>query len=572
MTNRRIIYKPIPAGIEQLVQEQGGSRESVLEILKILDHQEQLNQESITDTARSLGLPPHQVFGVATFYSMLSLQPRKKVIRICDGPVCSAKNAAKISQALAETAEAGWSIERSSCLGLCDRAPAALVGTEPAGPLQVDGIQGLFQGWRGALPDYSQPGQKELRVMLANAGKVEPDSIDSALANGAYAGFKKALTCTPKAILDLVEESGLQGRGGAGFPVGRKWRFVDQTPGEQKYIICNADESEPLIFKDRVLIDADPHQILEGMAIGGYACGASEGYIYIRGEYEAQARRLESAISQAVQKNWLGHDIQGTGFTFHVHVHRGAGAYICGEETALIESLEGKRGEPRLRPPFPPSFGFRGCPTAVNNLESLAAVRHIINNGSTWWKTLTSYPVPGTKLYTVLGQVKKPGVFEAPFGLTLRQIIEDYGGGMLDGSSFQFALTGGAAGTIVGPGQLDVHIDYGSSAQGISLGAGGFLICDQTFTPVDLLRELLHFFVLESCGKCTPCRAGTWRAHEILNRMVAGTGQPGDVEELGALADNLLLASFCGLGQSVSIPIKSALANFADEFHSYERA
>jgi NADH:ubiquinone oxidoreductase subunit F (NADH-binding)/NADH:ubiquinone oxidoreductase subunit E len=572
MTNRKIVYKPIPAGIERLVQEQGGSRESVLEILKQLDHQEELNQESITDTARSLGLPPHQVFGVATFYSMLSLQPRKKVIRICDGPVCSAKNAARISQALAGRPEDGWSIERSSCLGLCDRAPAALVGTEAAGPVTLDGIEGLFTGWRGDGPDYSQARQNELRVMLAKAGKVDPDSIDSALANGAYAGLKKALTLAPGAILDMVEESGLQGRGGAGFPVGRKWRFVDQTPGNQKYIICNADESEPLIFKDRILIDADPHQILEGMAIGGYACGASEGYIYIRGEYEAQARRLENAIAQAVQRNWLGQDIQGTGFTFYVHVHRGAGAYICGEETALIESLEGKRGEPRLRPPFPPSSGLHGCPTAVNNLESLAAVSHIINQGSAWWKSLTSYSVPGTKLYMVLGQVKKPGVFEAPFGLTLRQIIEDFGGGMLDGSSFQFALTGGAAGTIVGPALLDIPIDYGSGSQGISLGAGGFLVCDQTFTTAGLLRELLYFFMLESCGKCTPCRTGTWRAHEILNRMVAGSGQPGDVEELEALADNLLLASFCGLGQSVSIPIKSALANFADEFHAYERA
>ena len=572
MTNRTIIYKPIPAWIEQLVRIHAGSPTAVLEILMDLDRQGKLNPESVTDTASCLGLPTHKVFGIATFYSMLSLQPKKNVIRVCDGPVCTAKNAAKLKLALADSAQAGWSVERSSCLGLCDRAPAALVGTEAAGPVALDGIEGLFTGWRGLSPDYTRPRLGELRVMLANAGKIEPDSLDSALANGAYAGLKKALAGTPEEILDVLEASGLQGRGGAGFPVGRKWRFVAQAPVGQKYIICNSDESEPLIFKDRVLIDTDPHQILEGMAIGGYACGASEGYIYIRGEYEAQARRLENAIAQAVQKNWLGKDIQGTGFSFHVHVHRGAGAYICGEETALIESLEGKRGEPRLRPPFPPSFGLHGCPTAVNNLESLAAVNHIINNGSAWWKTLSSYSVPGTKLYMVLGQVKKPGVFEAPFGLTLRQIIDDFGGGMLDGSSFQFALTGGAAGTIVGPDLLDIPIDYSSAAQGISLGAGGFLICDQTFTPVSLLRELLHFFAVESCGKCTPCRAGTWRAQEILNGMVAGNGQPGDVAELSALAENLLLSSFCGLGQSVSIPIKSALANFADQFRSYEQA
>jgi NADH:ubiquinone oxidoreductase subunit F (NADH-binding)/NADH:ubiquinone oxidoreductase subunit E len=570
MTNRRIIFKPIPAGIEQLVREHGGSREAVLEILKDLDRQGGLNPESITDTARSLGLPAHQVYGMATFYSMLSLQPRKDVVRICDGPVCSAKKAAGLSQALEGEAEGTWSIERSSCLGLCDRAPAVLVGDEQAGPVEIDNVHKFLQGWCGNSPDYSQPRKGESRVMLANAGKVDPDSIDSALAHGAYAGLGKALSCTSGEILETIEASGLQGRGGAGFPVGRKWRFVAQAQGNQKYILANADESEPLIFKDRVLLDVDPHQILEGMAIAGYACGANEAFIYIRGEYEPQARRLENAIAQAGQKGWLGQNIQGTHFTFNIHVHRGAGAYICGEETALIESLEGKRGEPRLRPPYPPSRGFRGCPTAVNNIESFAAVRHIINHGTEWWKTVTSYPVPGTKLYMLSGQVRKPGLFEAPFGLTLRQVIDDFGGGMQDGSNFHFALTGGAAGTLVDQSLLDVPMDYGSSAKGISLGAGGFLVCDQTANPVILLGELLHFFEVESCGKCTPCRIGTWRAREILDRMVAGNGRPGDVAELRALADNLLLSSLCGLGQSASIPIHSALAHFEDEFQSYE--
>ncbi len=570
MTNRRIIYKPVPPWIERLVQTYAGSRQAVLDILTELSQQGQLNPESITDVARCLEIPPHQIFGMATFYSMLSLQPQKNVIRICDGPVCKSKGAARLNLALLANSDEGWTIERSSCLGQCDRAPALLVGVVPAGPMQVEGVQGLFNGWRGGPPDYSQPRLGELRVMLANAGKLEPDSIDSALANGAYEGLRKALACTPGTILEDLEASALQGRGGAGFQVGRKWRFVAQAQGSQKYIICNADESEPLIFKDRVLIDADPHQILEGMAIGGYVCGASQGIIYIRGEYEVQARCLETTIAQAEKRNWLGQNIQGTDFTFHISVHRGAGAYICGEETGLIESLEGKRGEPRLRPPFPPTHGFQGCPTAVNNLESFAAARNIVKNGSAWWKSLGSPSVPGTKLYIVLGKIKKPGIFEAPFGLTLRQIINDFGGGMLDGSSFHFALTGGAAGTLVGPGLLDIPLDYSSSAQGISIGAGGFLICDQTNSPIQLLRELIHFFANESCGKCTPCRVGTWRAREILNRMVAGKGCPGDVDELRVLADALLLASFCGLGQSVYIPIHSALTNFAEEFHSYE--
>ena len=570
MTNRRIIYKPIPDAIQELVRQHGGDRSDVLEILRDLDHQQKLNPETLTDTARALGLAPAELFGVATFYSMLSLKPRKNVIRVCDGPVCSETKAAALRQALEAQAGGEWTIERSSCLGLCDRAPAVLVGEQPAGPVEVETVPQLLQGWRGNLPDYSQARQGEVRVMLANAGKVEPDSIDSALANGAYTGLSKALATTPEAVLELVEASGLQGRGGAGFSVGRKWRFVAQALGTQKYMICNADESEPLIFKDRLLIDMDPHQVLEGMAIGGYACGASEGYIYIRGEYAAQARRLESAIAQAEQKGWLGRNIQGTPFAFNIHVHLGAGAYICGEETALIESLEGKRGEPRLRPPFPPSRGLHGCPTAVNNLESFAVVRHILNKGTDWWKTLSSYSVPGTKLYMLLGKVRQPGLFEAPFGLTLRQIIDDFGCGMADGSTFHFALTGGAAGTLVDQSLLDVSIDYGSSARGISIGAGGFLICDQTVTPGSMLRELMHFFAVESCGKCTPCRVGTWRAREILDHMLAGDGRPGDVAELRALSDNLLLASFCGLGQSVSVPLNSALVHFADEFQSYE--
>jgi NADH:ubiquinone oxidoreductase subunit F (NADH-binding)/NADH:ubiquinone oxidoreductase subunit E len=572
VTNRGILYKPIPPEIEQLVRKHGGRRASVLEILKELDRQGGLNPESITDVARSLGLPAQQVYGIATFYSMLSIQPRQNVIRVCDGPVCSAGKAARLSQALKESADDTWSIERSSCLGLCDRAPAVLVGDEQAGPVEIDAAQSIFQGWRGVSPDYSEPRKGELRVMLANAGRIDPDSIESALENGAYEGLSKALTLEPEDILQVIEASGLQGRGGAGFPVGRKWRLVAQALGDQKYILGNADESEPLIFKDRVLIDVDPHQILEGMAIAGFACGASEAYIYIRGEYELQARRLENAIAQAEQKGWLGGNIQGSRFTFNIHVHRGAGAYICGEETALIESLEGKRGEPRLRPPFPASHGFRGCPTAVNNIESFAVVRHIINQGPEWWKGISSYPVPGTKLYMLTGQVRKPGLFEAPFGLTLRQIIDDFGGGTQDGSSFHFALTGGAAGTIVDQSLLDVPIDYGSSVKGISIGAGGFLVCDQTVPPISLLAELVHFFAVESCGKCTPCRLGTWRLQEILDRMVAGNGRPGDVADLRALADNLLLSSFCGLGQSVSVPVYSALAHFAEEFHSYEHA
>jgi NADH:ubiquinone oxidoreductase subunit F (NADH-binding)/NADH:ubiquinone oxidoreductase subunit E len=582
MTNRKITYKPIAPEVLELAHEHGETREAVLEILTELDRRGQLNPETIGDAARALGIPAHLAYGVTTFYSMLSLRPRGKVLRVCDGPACWLDRASGQSSVdsgqwavVGEWAKGmpaeRWTVERTSCLGLCDRAPAALVDNEQAGPVSPDEAEKVCAGWRGVPTDYAKPRKGEVRVMLADAGKVDPDSLDSALAHGAYCGLKSALQKKPEEVVAEVEASGLQGRGGAGFPVGRKWKFVAQAGRTPRYMICNADESEPLIFKDRVLIDTNPHQLLEGMAIGGYACGANEGYIYIRGEYEGQARRLEAAIAQAGTKGFLGEDILGSGFSFHVHVHRGAGAYICGEETALIESLEGKRGEPRIRPPYPPAYGFRGQPTAVNNVESFCAVPHILKNGADWWKSLSGFPVPGTKLYMILGRVRNPGLFEAPFGLTLRQAIDDFSGGMLDGSTFKCALTGGAAGTIVGADLLDVPLDYASAQKGVSLGAGAFLVCDQSVSVVALLRELLHFFAAESCGKCTPCRAGTWRAHEILVRMAEGDGRKGDVAELQALADNMLLASFCGLGQAAPIPINSALNNFTKEFVATEK-
>ncbi len=590
MTNKKIIYKPIDPEIAELAHHHGGTREATLEVLKDLGAQNKLNPATVTEAARALHIPANQAYGMATFYSMLSLEERKKVLRVCDGPVCWLKRASEVRAAVEKTAcshDAGVTIERTSCLGLCDRAPAVLVEDEQAGPVHPDEAWKLCEGWRGVPTDYSAERKGELRVMTALIGKINPDSIDSAIVHGVYDGLKKALQREPVAVLAEVEASGLQGRGGAGFPVGRKWRFVASEKRTPRYIVVNADESEPLIFKDRVLIDTNPHQLLEGITIGGYAAGASEAWIYIRGEYEYQARRLEKAIEQAESKGFLGEDILGSGFSFKIHVHRGAGAYICGEETALIESLEGKRGEPRLRPPYPPQSGFRGQPTAVNNVESFCAVPHIIKNGAEWWRNLTNDPTPGTKVYMVLGQVRNPGLFEAPFGLTLRQIIEEFGGGMLPGSSFNFALCGGAAGTIAPPALMDSHIDYSSGplkgvtrdiaamekrwTQVISMGAGSFLICDQNTSPVAFLRELLAFFAAESCGKCTPCRVGTWRSLEILNRLAAGEGRKGDVDELRALADNMQAASFCGLGQSVAIPMNSALTHFGAEFARAEK-
>jgi NADH:ubiquinone oxidoreductase subunit F (NADH-binding)/NADH:ubiquinone oxidoreductase subunit E len=575
MTHKSIKHRPVEAQISELAKKHQNSPEAILEMLRELqDQRGNLEADAITDIAHSAKIPPATVYGVASFYSMLNLKEKSEnEISVCDGPVCwlCRGSIAQLDVSQVFTGKPGWVVRRTSCLGLCDRAPAMLINGLQTGPVSTASSDPIEHEWRDQPIDYNQPRKGELRVMMANAGKIDPDSLTSALEHGVYQGLMAVLGQAPEAALGEVEASGLSGRGGAGFPVGRKWRFVAQAQRHPKYIVCNADESEPLIFKDRVLIDTNPHQILEGMAVAGYACGAQEAFIYIRGEYVSQAERLKDAILKAEQAGWLGDSIQGSNFSFHIHVHMGAGAYICGEETALIESLEGKRGEPRTRPPYPPTYGYHGLPTLVNNVESYAAVPAIIVNGASWYRSLSGAAIPGTKIYMLLGHVKRGGLFEAPFGLTLRQIIDDFGGGMRDGSQFNFALTGGAAGTIVGETLLDLPIDYASGARGVSLGAGAFLVCDQHVSPVAFLRELLHFFAMESCGKCTPCRVGTYRAHEILWRMAAGEGKPGDVDELIRLAEVMFDSSFCGLGQSVPTPIRSALSQFPHAFNVAEK-
>lgn len=572
MTNRKIRYSPIQPEILEIAEEHGAKPEALLEVLTDIQAERGwLSKEDMNDAARAIGVPKHRAYGAATFYSLMSLEPQENVVRVCNGPACWLKRAGETHEAFESAAGEDWHVEHNSCLGLCDRAPAVLVSNEQAGPVSAEQVKDALNGYRGEMPDYGTPRKGEVRAMMALAGVIDPDSVNEALAKGVYGGLKRALEMQPEEVIAEVENSGLQGRGGAGFPAARKWRFVAAEERTPKYIICNADESEPLIFKDRVLIDTNPHQILAGMAIAAYAAGACEGWIYIRGEYEYQARRLENAIAQAAEKGWLGENIQDSGFDFKIHVHRGAGAYICGEETALIESLEGKRGEPRLRPPFPPQAGFRGQPTSVNNVETFAGAAVIMQHGADWWTSLSNYSVPGTKLYMILGHVKNPGLFEAPFGITLRQAIDEFGGGLQEGSEFQFALTGGAAGTIVDESMLDVPIDFSSHRNGIGLGAGAFLIADQSVDPVAFLREELRFFAYESCGKCTPCRVGTHRSFEILERMAAGNGKAGDIAALRMLANHITQASFCGLGQSVGIPMNSAMDNFTEAFERAEK-
>lgn len=573
MPKNPIAYSPIEPEILQLAGQHENNPEAVLEVFQAWQSQHgPLTPETISDIARALQIPPEQAQGIATFYTMIRTAPTPaKTLRVCDGPVCWLKHSRDILENAA--LDGDWHIERTSCLGLCDRAPAGLVLSHDEGfhnGAQVGPLApGALLAPATPSPDYRIPRPGELRVMLSHIADTDPWSISSARQQGQYLALETALIpprtrprTTPAHMVEEVKKAGIRGRGGAGFLVGVKWGFVAQETRSPKYVVCNADESEPLVFKDRVLIETKPHQILEGMALAAYAVGAQEGFIYIRGEYELQAQLLEHAIQQAEAHGYLGEHILGTDFSFHLHVHRGAGAYICGEETALLESLEGKRGEPRIRPPFPAQNGYHGLPTVVNNVETFASIPPIILNGAEWYQALSSSATPGTKLFCLTGHIRQPGVFEAPFGLTLRQLIDQFGGGMLPGSKFHLALCGGAAGTIIPESLLDVPLDYEAGKKGVSLGAGAFLICDQSVSPVALLRELMWFFEHESCGKCTPCRMGTRQTRALLDQMLAGERHPDDVERLTALADLMGAASFCGLGQSTQLPILSVLKHF----------
>ncbi len=419
---------------------------------------------------------------------------------------------------------------------------------------------------KGALP-------AEQHIVLKRVGHIDPNSIEEYIEHGGYTALRQALTqMTPQEIIDMVYKSGLQGRGGAGFLAGLKWRFVASAQGEHKYVICNADESEPGTFKDRVIMEGDPHSVLEGILIAAYAVGAREGYIYVRGEYPLAQERLRRAIQQARAHHLLGEDILGTGFSFDLQVHSGAGAYICGEETALLESLEGRRGEPRSRPPYPTTRGLWGQPTLVNNVETLANIPPILKNGWEWYRQFGTPSSPGTKVYSILGNVNHTGVIEVPMGITLREVITIYGGGMKDGKRFKLAQTGGSSGSIVPSSLQDTPMDFDSYRKaGVSLGSGALLICNEDTCVVDLACALLNFFRRESCGKCTPCRVGTKRAWRLLTRLSRGQGSLNDLEELRYIADTMAQLSNCGLGSTAAVPLKGILEHYRAEVEAHAR-
>lgn len=411
----------------------------------------------------------------------------------------------------------------------------------------------------------------ELKIVLKNYGKIDPLKIEDYIARDGYLALKKALTeMTPAAVIDEVKKSNLRGRGGAGFPTGLKWSFTKKD-ADQKYIICNADEGEPGTAKDHLIMNGDPHILIEGMAIAGFAIGASKGYIYCRGEYTQSINTLNHAIEQARIHGFLGQDLFGSGFDFDLEVRAGAGAYICGEETALIESIEGHRGTPRFKPPFPGEAGLFGKPTVVNNVETLANIPAIIENGGDWFKSIGTEKSAGTKIYILCGNLKNTGALELPMGVTVREVIEKYGGGTLDGRQIQMIHLGGAASGIMPLSLIDTAMDFDSlAAVGQGLGSGVILVIDDQQNFLSYMCSITHFFEHESCGKCTPCREGTARLNEIMHRFAAGQSQPADLENMRELCEMMQISALCGLGQAAPTPILTSIEHFVASYRAAE--
>ncbi len=412
---------------------------------------------------------------------------------------------------------------------------------------------------------------RQKRVVLKNCGVIDPERIEEYIATGGYEALGQAVTeMTPEAVIEAVKRSGLRGRGGAGFPTGIKWSAVRTASDPERYVVCNADEGEPGTFKDRLILEGDPHRLLEAMAIAGYAVGAHVGIVYIRGEYQLSIARTERAIRDAEALGILGDRVFDTDFSFRVEVRPGAGAYVCGEETALLESLEGKRGWPRIKPPYPVTCGLWAKPTVVNNVETLANVPDILRLGPGWYRTLGTPTCPGTKVYTILGNVRYPGLVEVEMGTPLRVLVHELGGGLLPGRTLKGVLIGGAAGAFLPPAELDVRLDFDSLAErAAALGSGAVLVMDESACMVDMLSSVLRFFRHESCGQCVPCRSGTDVLVRLISSLQTGTGDRYTLDRMVQIVDAMRAASLCPLGQSVALPVRSALAAFRDEFASH---
>jgi NADH-quinone oxidoreductase subunit F len=545
-----------------------GSRSHLLEVL----HEAQdifggwLPRPAVERIAAALDIPQAEVYGVTEFYDLFHTEPvGRKVIRVCQDAPCAVAGADALLAGLCRhlgvqpgetTPDGRYTVEPARCLGLCDRAPAALVNKTRYAPARPDAAGAMLLG-PPAAPPLRIGGL--VKVALANVGVVDPTSLADYRAQGGLAAMRQALhAMTPSQVLQAVKESKLVGRGGAAYPTGLKWQHALDNPAP-RYVICNADESEPGAFKDRVLMDGDPFRVVEGLMLACYAVGAERGFIYVRGEHRLGYERFSNAVRQLEQAGWLGDEVQGTGWSLRIEVRRGAGAYVCGEETALMESIEGKRGFPRLRPPFPTTAGLWSRPTVINNVETLAKVPSIVMHGPRWYSDLGTRDSAGTKLFAVSGSVLRSGVYEVPFGVPLRHLVEDLAGGLPPGRRVQAILTGGAAGTFLTAEHLDTPLTFEDFKRvGGTVGAGTVMVFDDTVDLRDVLARIGAFFAHESCGKCYPCQMGTARQAEILARIAAGDARPGDAETLVELGRVMTDTSICGLGQAASWAIVDA--------------
>ncbi|MDR0649273.1 MAG: NADH-quinone oxidoreductase subunit NuoF [Synergistaceae bacterium] len=517
-------------------------------------------------------------------------------VLVCGGTGCSSSGSKLIIPELKEKLEArGMGSEvkvvETGCHGLCEMGPLVIVYPEGVFYVRVrrEDVDEIVENHlvKGrvverllyrepatldAIPSYDEISfyRKQKRYALANCGHINPESLEEYIGADGYEGLGKALSMKPEEVVEEIKASGLRGRGGGGFPTGLKWQFTRSSVNDKKYVICNADEGDPGAFMDRSVLEGDPHRVLEGMAICGYAVGSDEGYIYCRAEYPLAIKRLRNAIAQAEEAGLLGQGILGSGFNFTIHIKEGAGAFVCGEETALMASIEGRRGMPRPRPPFPANSGLWGKPTNINNVETFANVPSIMRDGASYFASQGTETSKGTKVFALTGKINNTGLAEVPMGITMREIIYDIGGGIPDGKKFKAVQIGGPSGGCLPEQLLDLSIDYESLIKaGAMMGSGGLVVMDETTCMVDVARYFLNFTQDESCGKCTPCREGTKRMLEILNRICDGKGTEDDIPLLESLAKSIKAGSLCALGQTAPNPVLSTLNFFRDEYEAH---
>ena len=505
-------------------------------------------------------------------------------LNVCVAAGCMSSGGDQVKEALtrgAPSASKPCRVKGVGCMGLCEAGPLVQVGdggTLYQGVTATDAPEVLKSLAGSPVSRLLCPAdvpffKRQKKIVLENSGIIDPERIEDYIARDGYTALQKALSqMSPSEIIQEVTTSGLRGRGGAGFPTGLKWNTVAKAQSDLKYVICNADEGDPGAFMDRSVLESDPHRVLEGMAVAGFAVGASRAYIYVRAEYPLAVKRLQIAIRQAGKLGLLGQNIMGTPFSFDIQLRMGAGAFVCGEETALMASIEGKRGVPRPRPPSPAQSGLWGKPTLINNVESFANIPPIIRNGGAWYASIGTEKSKGTKVFALAGKINNTGLIEVPMGITLREIIFDIGGGIPDGKKFKAIQTGGPSGGCIPEQFLDMPLDYDSlSKVGSIMGSGGMIVMDETSCMVDVARYFMDFCMTESCGKCIPCRAGTVQMHRLLKLITEGTATPADLAQLEELCDMVKNTSLCGLGQTAPNPVLSTLRYFRNEYEAHIR-